>query len=284
MTRFFKRVILLFFLSLWIFASDIFAQNTTGGQLLTGDTIYPKHRVMIIPFNNYNYFSDADPELAQKNEKTVTDISTLFRYGLNYNISARVISSHDPYNILIDTTLQSEQDLNMIYASIKYQFEKPIDVNAKDSASNKTLTQPDLFGLGGEEPVEEKKKISFGKKAEEPVNIKYMNAVITHPEIFSNLQKKYGTDLFLFINQFELITNYNHCLDRAANSFERKVVVHYSVYNAEGKQLKGDAITVTFGSAQTNVDEIVAQQFPLIADYLSQSIQTTTTYPAGSRK
>ena len=284
MTRFFKRTVLLFALVLLFFAKENFAQNITGGQLLTGDTIYPKQKVMIIPFNMYNYFSDADPELAEKNEKAVTDISTLFRYGLNYNISARVISAYDPYNILIDTTLQSEQDLNMIYASIKYQFEKPMDVNAKDSAENKTISQPDLFGLGGEEPVEEKKKISFGKKEEEPVNTKYMNAVVTHPEIFPNLQKKYGTDLFLFINQFELVTNYNHCLDRAANSFERKVVVHYSVYNAEGKQLKGDAITVTFGSAQTNVDAIVAEQFPLIADYLSQSIQPTTTFPAGPKK
>jgi len=284
MTRFFKRAVLFITICLLFFAKINFAQNTTGGQLLTGDTIYPKHKVMIIPFNMYNYFSDADPELAQKNEKEVTDISTLFRYGLNYNISARVISAYDPYNILIDTTLQSEQDLNMIYASIKYQFEKPMDVNAKDSASNKTISQSDLFGLGEEEPVEEKKKISFTKKEEEPVNTKYMNAVITHPEIFSNLQAKYGTDLFLFINQFELVTNYNHCLDRAANSFERKVVVHYSVYNAAGKQLKGDAITITFSSAQTNVDEIVAQQFPLIADYLTQSIQTSTTYPAGSRK
>ena len=144
MTRFFKRVVLLFFLSLLIFAKVNFAQNSTGGQLLSGDTIYPKHKVMIIPFNMYNYFSDADPELAQKNEKDVTDISTLFRYGLNYNISARVISAYDPYNILVDTTLQSGQDLNMIYASIKYQFEKPMDVNAKDSAANKTIKQPVL--------------------------------------------------------------------------------------------------------------------------------------------
>ncbi len=284
MTRFFKRTVLFIAICLLLFAKINFAQNTSSGQLLTGDTIYPKHKVMIIPFNMYNYFSDADPELAQKNEKDVTDISTLFRYGLNYNISARVISAYDPYNILVDTTLQSGQDLNMIYASIKYQFEKPMDVNAKDSAANKTIKQPDIFGLGGEEVVEEKKKISFNKKEEEPANTKYMNAVITHPEIFPNLQKKYGTDLFLFINQFELVTNYNHCLDRAANSFERKVVVHYSVYNAEGKQLKGDAITVTFSSAQTNVDEIVAQQFPVIADYLAQSIQTTTVNQAGAKK
>ena len=64
-------------------------QNANSGALIGQDS--NKHKVMIIPFDQYNYFSDADPELAEKNEKPVTDISRLFRYGLNYNISARVI-------------------------------------------------------------------------------------------------------------------------------------------------------------------------------------------------
>lgn len=231
------------------------------------------HKVMIIPFNPYNYLSDADLELAKINNTSPEDISVMFRYGLNYDLSTRIIS-RDSYDILSDTTVDSQKDLFLIYSSIHYEFAKPLDAFAKDSATDKTIHQPDLFGNGGDEPEEEKNKL-FDKKesVESTGDKKYLNAIITHPEIFSNLQTKYGTDLFLFINQFELITNYAHCLDRSKNYFERKVVVHYSIYNADGKQLKGDAVEVTFSSSETNIDEIIAEKFPVISELLSQSLQ-----------
>jgi hypothetical protein len=246
-------------------------QNANSGALIGQDS--NKHKVMIIPFDQYNYFSDADPELAEKNEKPVTDISRLFRYGLNYNISARVISTNETYNILTDTTVQSGTDLKMIYASITYRFEHPMNVVKGDSVG-KAVAQPDLFGNGVVEEEKKEKSNPFKKKSEDEAEktAKYLNAVITHPEIFTGLQQKYGTDLFLFINQFELVTNYNHCLDRSANYFERKVVVHYSIYDANAKQLQGGAHTVTFSSGETNVDKIIATQFPLVADYLSTAI------------
>lgn len=271
-----NRKIITLVLSLFILGFSATAQNSGTGQLVAADSI--AHKVMIIPFDQNNYFSDADPELAAKNKKEVTDISRLFRYGLNYNISTRVIAVNSTHNILTDTTVESAKDLEMIYASVKYQFEKPMNVIKADTA-NKKVSQPDLFGNGGTpEPAEKKEKL-LKKKDEnaELQNAKYMNAVVIHPEIFPILKQKYGTDIFLFINQFELVTNYNHCLDRTANYFERKVVVHYSVYDATGKQLQGGAHTVTFSSQETNVDEIIANQFPLIASYLNSDISALTT-------
>lgn len=263
-----KNSCLVFVLCL-LFQKNSFSQsNNSGGELLTTS----QHKVMIIPFNQYNYFSDADDELAFKNKKETKDISTLFRFGLNYNISARVISA-GAYNILTDTTVQSQKDLHALYSSIKYEYEKPMDAFAKDSAENKQIIKKDLFGNGGEE--QENDAIE-NKQKSDPVEslelTKYLNAKLMHPEVLAQLKSEFGTDLFLFINQFELITNYNHCLDFTAQYFERKVVVHYSLYNASGKQLKGEAVTVTFSSAQTNIDEIIGSQFPVIAEFLQQSL------------
>ena len=260
--------------------SVLSAQTAHTGQLLSADTIVV-HKVMIIPFKPDNYFSDADVELAQKNEKNVTDLSTLFRYGLNYNISAHVISSYGAYNILNDTTVQSQEDLRLIYSSVTYRYEKPLGVDPDDTSSDHTIHQKDLFGRGEEEqPAEEEKKITLKKdKVESTGAEKYLNAVVTKPEIFSTLHDQYGADLFLFVNQFELVTNYMHCLDRTKNYFERKVVVHYSIYNVDGIQLKGDAVTVTFSSSETDIDAIIGQQFPIIADYLSQSLYNSADQP-----
>lgn len=269
MTRLWQILTATFLLAV---SGEVIAQTVTG-QLLGADSV---QKVMIIPFNQYNYFSDADPELAEKNEMSATDISTMFRYGLNYNISTRVIATDGAYNILTDTTVSSAKDLELIYASVTYQFEKPIDVTVPDTLTDRTIKQPDLFGEGEAEPAKEEKKklVDLQKDDEEPKNEKYLNAHVTHPEIFPVLQQKYKTDIFLFINSFELVTNYNHCLDRSKNYFERKVVVHYSIYDATGKQLKGDAMTVTFSSQQTNIDEIIATQFPVIAEYLAGTVTT----------
>ena len=256
---------------LFLVISTMAVAQPVSGELIGADSV---QKVMIIPFNQYNYFSDAGNELAEKNEMSATDISTMFRYGLNYNISTRVIATDGAYNILTDTTVSSAKDLELIYASVTYQFEKPVDVTVPDTLTDRTIKQPDLFGMGEQEPVKEEKKklIDVKKDDEEPKNEKYLNAHVTHPEIFPVLQQKYHTDIFLFINSFELVTNYNHCLDRSKNYFERKVVVHYSIYDANGKQLKGDAMTVTFSSQQTNVDEIIATQFPVIAEYLAGTV------------
>lgn len=265
-----------------LMALPLCSQAQNSGQLLGTDSAV--HRVMVIPFNQYNYLSDADPELAKKNEVEAAEISRMFRYGLNYTVSARVISNHGTYNILTDTTVQSKRDLEMIYGSVTYRFEKPMDITTPDTAADHSIHNPDLFGNGGAEPaVEEKKKLSFKKDDEPQKADKYLNAVVQKPEIFSTLQQRYGADIFIFINQFELVTNYQHCLDRTKNYFERKVVVHYTIYDASGTQLKGDAMTVTFSSEQTNVDEIIATQFPLIADYLSTTVATVTNPPAGNK-
>ena len=278
MTRLYTSIAALLILCTGLTAS---AQQTSG-QLLGTDSV---HKVMVIPFNQYNYFSDADMELADKNAMSVDDISRMFRYGLNYNISTRVIASDGAFNILTDTTVQSAKDLEMIYASVQYRYEKPIDITTPDTLSDRTVKQPDLFGRGETvAPEEEEKKRSFKKKEEEPKNEKYLNAHVTHPEIFPQLQQKYGTDIFLFINSFELVTNYNHCLDRSKNYFERKVVVHYSLYDANGTQWKGDAMTVTFSSGQTNVDAIIATQFPVIAQYLSGTVTAVTTPVPADKK
>jgi len=66
---------------------------------------------------------------------------------LDYNISARVISAYNDYDILTDTTLSSQKDLTMIYSSVKYEYQKPMDAYAKDSAESKEPDKKDLFGM-----------------------------------------------------------------------------------------------------------------------------------------
>ncbi len=267
-----KQAIFVFFLAA-INSSLSFSQT---GQLSTDHS----QKVMIIPFNEFYYLSDADAELAQRNNKSQKEISDLFRVGLDYNINARVIAAHHAHSMLQDSSVQSVKDLQYIYSSISYTYQKPMDIY-KDTLNN-DIENSDVFGIHQPEQEDSPKKIfSIKKQVEDSVeHDRYLNAVIKNPNLFYYLNEKYAADLFLFINQFELITNYENCLDRATNNFERMVVIHYSIYNLAGQQLKGDAVTVTFASNQTNVEQIINEYFPIVGNYMSNEITYTTTTPA----
>lgn len=258
-----------------LLAVSVAAQTgNPSGELL--GTAPAGHKVMIIPFDLYNYFSDADPALAKANDKKVTDVSTLFRYGLCYNVNARIISQYNTYNILADTALGADADLSKLYASLQYEYERPMNSRDKDSIPSGMLPGKDLFGFDTGTEQDKSEKHREDGKVSSTGDKTYLNAVLLHPEILRSLQEKYGTDLFLFINQFELVTNYTHCLDQTANYFERKVIVHYSIYNADGKELRGDSVTVLFSSGDTDIDDIIGKNFPVVGDYLAESLREET--------
>jgi len=86
------------------------------------------------------------------------------------------------------------------------------------------------------------------------------------------LSEKYGTDLFVFLNQFEIKTNYNDCLDLALKIYRRQFKVHYSIYDGNGKQLYGDVAVVDFPSNTNDTSEIIKENFQKIADAIVQHV------------
>lgn len=257
------------FSGLFLFTSASFSQ-TTEGQLLENN----RPSVMIIPFNDFYYLSDADPEIARANKKQAKEVSAMFRYGITNNVASRVITSYDTYNILTDTTLQSKEDLNRIYSSIVYKYQKPIDITQPQNDS-KEIYKSDIFGFGNSEANAKSKN---EKVKEEDIETKeYMNAVVKDASLFTYLQNQYNVNLFVFINQFEMKTNWESCLDLATQNFEREVIVHYSIYDAKGTQLKGDAVSIVFPSNENSFDQIIGEQFPLIAEQLGVALQQSAT-------
>ncbi len=82
---------------------------------------------------------------------------------------------------------------------------------------------------------------------------------------------------FVFINQFELKTNFKNCLDSSTGTFTREINVHYSIYNVGGEQVGGDVITTQSPTSENDMDEIVKDNFPKL------SRQITREMPRGAR-
>ncbi len=232
-------------------------------------------KVMIIPFDPDMYFSDADDLLAKYNQKSIKEVRTLFRYGLNVNLNAKILSNYGTRALLTDTAKTATEDLYNIYKSISYFKDKSIRTPDNTNSTGVTTSQ---------QSEQKKPLINFKKKEDEStaqVNSKvkqtitpneYMNVKIHNKEMLTYLRNRYGTDLFVFVNQFNLATNYEHCLDRATNTFERDLKVHFSIFDYTGKQLAGDVVIVHFPSNTNDMTEIMRNNFPVISDYLTGNL------------
>jgi len=253
-----------------IFFSHLFAASAQDSVLEPAEkkdsTQYNYNKVMVIPFNPALYFSDADQELAKYNKKNARDISRSFRYGLDYDLNVRIVSQYETHPILQDTALQAKKDLLSIYDAISYKLEKPNSILQEEKKDENFWQKFDKKSNGKKE--REAQQTTTGYKPNDE-NSRYMNVVLHHPEMLLYYAERYGTDLFVFINQFELKTNYDRCLDRASGNFEREVKTHFSIFDKYGNQLYGDVITVVFPSNSNNLDKIMQNNFPIINNYLA---------------
>jgi hypothetical protein len=245
--------------------------NTASAQATDGQLLAPSsERVMIIPFNPNYYLSDADREIAEVNEKKAHEISAIFRHGLDLSLQAQVRNVFDTYSILYDTASAANGDLSQLYNGITYKYQKPFDMRSENPVQEDTH-QSDLFGMH-QQAAETPTKKQLKEQDAETGPKEYMNAVLKSPEVLTSFAAKYVADYFVFINQFELKTNYETCLDRSANNFQREVLVHYSIYNAAGEQLKGSVLNVVFGSNDNRLDQIIGEYLPQITSGIQREL------------
>ena len=233
------------------------------------------NKVMVIPFDPQMYFSDSDRQLAEFNKKKVNEIHQMFRQGLEFDVNARIIDKYQTYQIMRDTNLDAHKDLKSIYEGISYKYETPSPILiAREEKKKKTFIEQfedKVKGKKKEKEVETKNEdgTTASHYKQNTDETRYMDVKLYSTEMLKYMSEKYGTDLFLFINQFELKTNYENCLDRAALIYEREIKVHFSIYDKNGKHLFGDVVTVLFPSNTDNMDEIIRKNFPYISNYLA---------------
>jgi len=276
-----KRIIFLCMLLGAIFSS-VLAQESV---LEPGEQDqFNYNKVMIIPYNPLYYLSDSDHDLEKYNNRKAEDIRRLFRHGLNYNVNLRILGKYETITLLSDTAMDVQQDLKAIYNGISYHMDRPMSAfqpeeegkvqkvwsgfkeKVNDVKAEYNYQETDYSTYNTEE---DKKVGGYIKSTKET---KYMNVKIYNPDMLLYLSEKYDTDLFVFINQFELKTNYLNCLDRTINRFDREVWVHFSIYDKNSNQLVGDVVKVYFPMNTNNIDEIIKNNFPLISNYIMESL------------
>ncbi|MCH7535210.1 MAG: hypothetical protein IH948_05615 [Bacteroidetes bacterium] len=230
------------------------------------------NKIMVIPFNPNYYFSDSDHDLAEYNRITQAQVAQQFRYGLDFDNKVRILSKYETKSILRDTSEQAHRDLVEIYKGISYNFESPTHGRGESVMSDLMAKFQENISTDHEAKTTEAAKKSSKLKEVDKKEVEYMNVIPHDKAMFSYLSENYGVDLFLFINQFELKTNYEECLDRVNKIFQREVSVHFSIFDSKGNQLYGDVITVYFPSNTNDIDRIIKSNFPIVSNYIKSKL------------
>ncbi|MCR6638435.1 MAG: LysM peptidoglycan-binding domain-containing protein [Sporocytophaga sp.] len=220
-------------------------------------------QILVIPFDPYLYFSDADDEIAAKSNMPRTKVRQVFRRRLNALLDK---PGYEMIYLVGGKAKDSIGDLNKIYSSVSYAYQESVTtVNVQQQEVKEAKAKSTKNWI---EKQKEKLIPQNEKKYDVPEDYgSYFGVKIKNPqEFFEYFNSKYSVDYYIFINQFEVKTDYEHCLDRAALNFERSFTTHFSIYDKEGKQIAGNKFKTHYNSNSNYVYQIVADNCPKIAE------------------
>lgn len=223
------------------------------------------HKVMLIPYDPRYYLSDADRDIMEQSNIEAIKFRSDFRHSIDRNVQRAIRGSYECISLLNDTADALEHTLMLVQGKTGYKFEPAIPITPKpmedDQVVNKTKS-------GNTKLHEDSKTAS--QYIPVKANAMYMNAIVSKPqELFAQLYEEYQADIFVFITQLEIKTNYSSCMDIANKIYKREVMLHFTIYDKSGKLLAGSYATSYFPSNSNNSNKIIGDCFPELARYVA---------------
>jgi len=241
---------------------EVQIEQTKNGQTET------YHKIMLIPYDPNFYLSDAEQEIIEATKKDPKQVRESFRRTIDLYIQHGFSRLRPCISLLNDAdSIPSLQEaLINIYSKTGYRYGNPMPLPYKPE-TNDSLSKQNKKAV---------KETFDSRTAQQYITFKgdakYMNAVISKPEVLEELFKEYGTDIFVFINQFEIKTNYNSCLNIANKIYKREIMLHFSVFEKNGKQIAGAYATTFFPSDSNNAFDIMKNCFPELARFVRMCV------------
>jgi hypothetical protein len=107
---------------------------------------------------------------------------------------------------------------------------------------------------------------------------RFMDARFTSQKVIPLLYGKYKTDLFVFINQLDILASGSKDRnDLGAENPNRKIVVHYTVYSSDSREINSGVVEEEFDPAMNNPKKIIEKHFSAIASVLVQRVNKGLT-------
>jgi hypothetical protein len=228
-----------------------FSQNKTiSEKSKTEREVAATHKVLLIPFEPRLYFGEIDYNINAETKLPAKEIKYKFRDGLNEQLYKAFKTAGYNCLDLMEDTAKYKKDLDGIYQYLGYDYQKvPSQENYRPPEKEK-----------------QQKNIEKGQlNVETNSDERFMNARITSPKTLPLLSSKYKTDVFVFINQLDVKASGSKDPSQVNSNINRKIVVHYTVYTSNGKEINSGVAEEAFEATLNNPKKIIDKYFSKIA-------------------
>ena len=231
-------------------------------------------RVLVIPFHPTRYyFSDCDKDLSHGSNMSRENLRYSFQASMDYASEQWLEKSMQPVNLFQLKDSVSKMMMEQFHDRVGYAYDSPTRINMKGKknplSKMREQMENDSKGGGGKASNNEDEDCYTTL---EPEDGQYMKLIFHDREFLDELTALYEPDYIVTINQFEIVTDYEKCIDREHGKFRRRIKVHYNVYRPDGKLMHGDVITAKYNSATNNFNKMVQDNFGVLAEYIAASM------------
>ena len=239
-----KRIVFSVLISL--FVSAAFAQKTDSLKY---------HHLLLISYSPDYYLSDAEQDLMKQNKRTPDQYREYLRRSLDNKIAGQLEKKLPCTSLLPDTTRRTRENTWDFYNHSGLKYVQPYGRTAK--------TQVNVLKKATENKESSQHDAAAYRQLQG--DVKVMDNTVNDSAWLKSFANEYSSDIIVSINQFEIKTNYNSCLDISRGIYRREVWVHYTVMQPSGKRMSGDVSIASFPSNDNAVEGISERVFPQIA-------------------
>lgn len=228
-----------------------------------------RQQVIVIPFDPHLYFSDCDQEIANQSKIEMPEVRQVFRRRLNALLDPE---GYETIHLMGGRFRDSDTlaDLQKVYKNVRYNLQEVLYsehyLKYKQEKEERELANDNSI-KGRFRRMKKKVQPTQSEDAPEATfTSRYYGVRVDNPRFFEYFQEKYSADYFIFVSQFEVQTNYEHCLDRAAQNYERTFTTHFTIMDKNGNLIGGNKFRVPYHSNNNNVKAIVAENMGKVAE------------------
>lgn len=251
------------FILLLLLISCSFQMGFAQQSKQKADTI-AYHKILLLPYNPKYYLSDADRDIATASNETPTVFRKKFNEESDRVVYQTINRQATCVSLYQDTSADLYEDVTEVLSTTGFQYDTPT-IKEKVTLKDKMFkTDPNKNAYDS--------RTSAQYLNEEP-NLKYMRAIIAKPELLNGLATKYNFDLFVFVTQMEIKTNYSSCIDIANKIYKREILLHFTVYDKNGNLIAGNFAKTFFPSNENSANKIIGECFPQLANGILNSIK-----------
>jgi hypothetical protein len=245
---------------LLILSLELGAQTTINfnqkNNTSANDKPVSSHKVLLIPFENKMYMSEIDHVINNHTNKLQKEIRWSFKDKIDEVLYRKFKTKYEVVS-LVEDTLRNREELKMIYQGIGYRFDKIPD------QKNYKPPQSDYKNEG---------KLKNGHIVATPNSTpRFMNAKIQDKSLLQRLNKKYKTDIFVFINQLDLKSSASKS-DKFGAEKLRTATIHYTIFDLQEKEINSGVSECNFPRDENDPDKITTQYIEKAIEEIYQRV------------